>query len=449
MGRLVVAMRGWRCASASWTTACAGPTAASRTAWPRGCSETTTLSPVRLSASPLRACVPSTRRSSRRGRPSGSPGAWTWRRATPPGSSWPCGSPTCSPRRWRRAPFGGGEIKPKCGLVERQGLPPRYTLLQYHKLAEGKITRVSAFDPIKLLGKQPRLVRQALVEMLGEPQNNLRVFAGARAVFDDRSCERAAQAGQSARRFLDGELQAAGLGCTERLLSLLTALLCAEQFTVPERLKRLQAWAAGETAKVAEQLHAGLRARLGASGAAAALSRLEGYELALEGLEAFPCDEAGINVATAQMDALLSRASSEDWGEGAQREVVRWLCRFLLSRIAHDVSVMINFAYVPPEALNAETLERLASFRFKALSSLAAPGPDGDAYRGVWCRATIVDLDPKSPEKIPEYARSLDKYAAAYYRRHAQADAAAATCGAPAGATSGRGGALGAAAARG
>merc|ERR1712232_602500 len=99
------------------------------------------------------------------------------------------------------------------------------------------------------------------------------------------------------------------------------------------------------------------------------LSRLESYELALEGLDACPCDEAGISLATAQMDDLLARASREDWSDDVQREVIRWLCRFLLSRIAHDVSVMINFVHIPAEALTDEAQTSLASQRFKALDS--------------------------------------------------------------------------------
>ena len=297
------------------------------------------------------------------------------------------------------------ELKPKCGLVERPGLPSRFRLLQHHRLAAGEVARASGYDPVKLLSGEPRLVREALEAALVDPQNNLRVFVDGRLVLAQ---ELALAAGGEPRGRLEEELRAAGVAGAEDLFGLLAAFLCDPACGLPERLRRVQCWAAGETAPLAKRLYDCLRSRLG-DGADAALALPEHFELAAEGVEALRGDEAGIEAAAREMDALLERASTRPWGAEVEREVVRWLCRFCLGRTAHDVSILVNFARVPPER---RADGELAALRFRPL------GPAADRGRGLFVRSTVIDVDVKAASKIPEYAAQLNTYAAAYYDRH-------------------------------
>jgi len=301
------------------------------------------------------------------------------------------------------------ELKPKCGLVERLGLPCRYQLLQCQKLAEGKVSRLSAFDPVKLLSKKPALVREALEAAMEEPQNNFRIFVDGRPVFTEETLKHADSG-------LDAELSAANLPGRDGLLGLLADVLSSPSMALPERLKRAQAWAAGEAGHLAKQLYDTLRCHLGERGEQAeeVLARAANFALALEGMQGSPSDESGIALATEQMNAILVKAHAGEWSPGAEREVIRWLCRFLLGRTAHDVSLLVNLVQVPTESLTPALQGRLEGCRFRSLEALGLPG---SLPSGIWFRASVVDTDAKPASRIPEYAVQLDKAAAAYYGR--------------------------------
>lgn len=288
------------------------------------------------------------------------------------------------------------EIKPKCGLLERRGLPSRYRLLQHHKLAKGKVSRISSYDPVKLLSKQQQLIHEALVAAIDEPQNNFRVFIDGKLVSN-----------------LDEDLQVAGVPGQDGLVRILSALLASPTTFLPERLKRVQALACGETAPIVNQLYCSLVAQHGTKLTHELLARTENFQLGLEGIDGFPCDEAGIDLATQQMDSVLSQVRSEKWSAALETEVIRSCCRFLLGKMAQDVSIIINFVHIPQDPKGKDIEARLLALRFKPVDFLDV----ADTSPRLFFRITIVDCDVKRSEKIPEYATQFDEYVSAYYKR--------------------------------
>lgn len=302
------------------------------------------------------------------------------------------------------------ELKPKCGLQERQGLPSRYKLLQFEKLKQGKIEKLSEYDPIKLLSGSYPKIHETLTDCMHEPQNNLRVFIDGKAVFDEEILRNSTQ--QLAKENLQAKLQAAGINGIDCLMSILSGILSSPAMLMPARLKRIQSWAAGETAHIANALLKLLRDRFG-DACSEMLSRVENFELAIENLEDFPCDEEGIAKATELMDDVLTQAHKR-WDADIETQVIRWLCRFLLGRTCHDVSVLVNFIQLP-DTISTEEEHRLRRLRYRPLDFFGVPG--SLSWTGLWYRTSVIDTDAKPADKIPEYATQLDDYAAAYYSR--------------------------------
>jgi len=298
------------------------------------------------------------------------------------------------------------ELKPKCGLRERLGLPSRFQLLQLKKLSVGKESRPSHYDPIKLLSKRPELVREALESAFAEPQNTVRVFVGGKLLFSE----------DSVSPTFDQDLAAAGFpGGRRTLISSLVEVLASPGARLAERLKRVQAWAAGETAQLAGKLYEQLVAHHGPAEAERLLQDARSVALALEGIEALPCDETGVELAGEQMCKVFEQVRSRPWDAALEREVVRWCCRLLLGRMAHDVSVMLSFAHVRNRA--PEIKAKLAGMRFRPLDSKAAGG--------CWVRTTVVDIDQKDAAKLPEYAGQLDELTRRFFSQGSFAAGAA------------------------
>lgn len=304
------------------------------------------------------------------------------------------------------------ELKPKVGMLERRGLPGKFAMLQHYKLQQGKVARISAYDPIKLLSSDPKLIREALEAAMDEPQNVLRVFINNNIVLSE-------ELSAEARAAMDQQLIAAGLPGREGLLVLLTALLSSPTFPLVERIKRAQAWSAGEAPLLANALYIWLCSHHGAD-AEAILARCDNYRSALEtvDVESMGCDEAASLEVCKNLDDLVGRAASETWSPDLEREVIGCLCRFLLGRLASDVSILINFIPLPQAARDLKV--RLGPCGFKPLDLERLPAGarlDTPGFEGFWWRATVVDLDNKPAGKIQEYAQQLDLWAEAYCGR--------------------------------
>mmetsp|Transcript_118416 Transcript_118416/g.379657 ORF Transcript_118416/g.379657 Transcript_118416/m.379657 type:complete len:714 (+) Transcript_118416:1970-4111(+) len=309
------------------------------------------------------------------------------------------------------------ELKTKCGLLERCGLPSRFQLLQCWKKRVGQIARISKYDPVKMLSKKDSSVREAFLNALEEPQNNVQLFLDGKLVFSEAFCSNAeagGAGGASPSKSWEDNLRDLGLSGRDGLADLISDILASPDCFLPERMKRAQAWAAGETAHLVSQLYAVLCERFG-SQADDMLSRPESFQLALEGLEQYPCDESGIDLATEQLDALLCSVHTQPWSEDLQRNLVQWCCRFLIGRCAHDCSIMVNIAFCKPSSMTDESAMLLSALRYRQFSKASRAG--------AWYRLTVVDVDRKSSQKIPEYATQLDKYAQAYYHRFSASSA--------------------------
>merc|ERR1712129_18390 len=164
---------------------------------------------------------------------------------------------------------------------------------------------------------------------------------------------------------------------------------------------------------MANNLFSLLRDRLG-DATGEVLSRVENFKLAVENLEDFPCDEEGITKATEMMDDVLTQAHKR-WDSDVEKEVIRCLCRFLLGRTCHDVSVLVNFVHLPSDKTTPDVESKMRRLRYRPLDFFGVPS--SLAWTGIWYRTSVVDTDAKSADKIPEYASQLDAYAAAYHNR--------------------------------
>ncbi|CAE8618055.1 unnamed protein product [Polarella glacialis] len=310
------------------------------------------------------------------------------------------------------------KLKPKCGLVEKQGLPSRYRLFQSEKMASGKIHRISSYDPVKVLSKQPKMVLESLKAAMEEPQNNIRMFLDGKMLFSEdvlAPVEDDCAAKQAIHDSIDQALLEAGLPGTDTVMTMLAGALSSPSMAMPERLKRIQCWAAGETAPLAEQLYKELQDHCGEAATHDLLTCVTSFERSVVGIADCFSDEAGIAVATRALDDLLTRVHQGPWDVSVEQEVVRLLCRFLLGRTTHDVSVLLNLVYVDPKDLTPMLEQKLQKMRFKPIELFGI----GNQFRcnGIWFRTTVVDLDAKPYSKIPEYARQLEHYATAYYNR--------------------------------
>jgi hypothetical protein len=249
-----------------------------------------------------------------------------------------------------------------------------------------------------------------------EPQNNIRIFIDGHPVFSEEIHKKS----KTYHKDLDDHLRDAKLTNVDCLFSLLTGVLCSPTMKMPDLLKRVQAWAAGETSHVAYELLRCLKERFGEGESdrcphtEEVLTNLDNFELAVEGIEDWPCDEKGMGLATSAMDEVLVKAQ-KTWDSKVEKETIKWLCRFLLGRTCHDVSLLFNFVYIDPERITDALSEKLRALRFKPLDFFGLNG--GLTWTGIWFRTSVVDTDAKSADKIPDYASQLDEYAKAYYNR--------------------------------
>lgn len=307
------------------------------------------------------------------------------------------------------------ELKPKCGLVERPGMPSRYRMLQEQKLKKGKISAISTYDPVDLLSADSVRVLKALKGAVEEPQNNFRIFITSKCdkqeypndemmaipLFHEGLLHE--QGREAVLSELERRLQDLGLPGLDPLLTILAGYFAAESLS--SVLRRAQAWAAGETGPIAARLYELLQEHA----PDAEVEHVDSYVDSIHGFLDDPCDDSGVVAAVGAMDAILEQAanaSKEDWTKGGsmRKEVQKWVCRFLLGRTAHDVSVLVNFAHVKVETLTPDRVASLERSRFKPLTMNGLPLP----WAGLWVRSTIVDTDKKAAKKMPEYAVQLD-----------------------------------------
>eukprot|EP01025_Chloroclados_australasicus_P019402 TRINITY_DN20580_c0_g2_i2.p1 TRINITY_DN20580_c0_g2~~TRINITY_DN20580_c0_g2_i2.p1 ORF type:complete len:806 (-),score=35.67 TRINITY_DN20580_c0_g2_i2:42-2246(-) len=89
------------------------------------------------------------------------------------------------------------ELKPKCGFIPVcDNIHPdnsikrelsRYKLHQYYKQKQGKIMRLSQYDPIQIFSGKVDQIENALEELIDNPQNNFKLFIDGQHVYGDRA----------------------------------------------------------------------------------------------------------------------------------------------------------------------------------------------------------------------------------------------------------------------
>lgn len=293
------------------------------------------------------------------------------------------------------------KLKLACALCERPGLPSRHTLRQFEQYASGHIRMMSKFDPVELLSAAPESVRKALKAVLLAPNSQLHVCIDEEVVFPT-------YAGED----LDQKLRNAGIDDIDDLIELLVKVLSCERIPLPDRLKRAQCWAAGDTSHLALQLTTCLNQHLGSASVKKKLSQLENFESALEGFEDLSSDDMGIAVTVKKMDELHTQANTRDWDDNLEQELTKSLCRYLVGLIFCNSDLLFSFVHVLSGTL--ETRKLLADRSYLPLSRF---GPPNEArWKGIWLRITFASIDMQILNSL-ECTDELDRLVEAYHCR--------------------------------
>jgi len=276
------------------------------------------------------------------------------------------------------------EIKVKCGYLPSspwvtREVKRRVSAFQMHqqlKLAKGKETVPSRYDPVDLFSADEGRVRKALTALVEVPQNNLQVFVNGKLLFPKSHSEGGfdafAQVLQDAANFS---------GSAEDLLDVLVGILQREPL----------------------------------------LPRL---------LAAQMLDDCDVEVAGKVYKAILARGGSippladgpplvpgqprpesipgDDDPDG-QQELVR---RFLVSKTAKDCSVMIT---LKPDTATCTNATSSVDQLLRGLPiKLVAERTVVRGFRGFAYSIAAVDLDPKPHKKMPHYLELDEEMAVTY-----------------------------------
>eukprot|EP00392_Amoebophrya_sp_AT5.2_P009053 g9081.t1 len=344
------------------------------------------------------------------------------------------------------------EIKPKCGLQEVETLPTRFEMLQHEKVRKGEVATICEYNPVQFF--RPRTTARAMEALFDQPQNFLRIFVA--GLGDDDEKAGAAGGGASSQRMifgqelltgasnldyetqrmntrriseavLLGQAQSSGASTSSSRIALardkpLLPSLVEEVVRLDpawNRLLHVQAWAAGATAEYANELLSRIERNAGsAAPSSSSLSlTLDDYASAVQKshFRPFLPDESGMRLSEREGKKLLEQAKRSEVLPGERgfatssqtnlREEMRnYICRYLLGRMAMDVSVMLSFA----AAHSGGDEDALRSCGFKPLP--------GGRWQNVWYRLIVVDTDAKPVDRIPGYSTQLAEYERAWRR---------------------------------
>eukprot|EP00397_Hematodinium_sp_SG-2012_P031575 GEMP01033538.1.p1 GENE.GEMP01033538.1~~GEMP01033538.1.p1 ORF type:complete len:406 (+),score=86.63 GEMP01033538.1:67-1284(+) len=261
------------------------------------------------------------------------------------------------------------EIKPKCGLVEREQFPSRYQMLQRIKLKRCDITRISRYDPVDLFSGKKRRVSKALHALVENPQNNLKVF-------------------------INGEAAAPKEGFKLVPFDELSELVMSSN--VFRQIASAQCWAGGSCAGTAHKLLEELQRRkkilsVNTDELIGAIIPNTGDESAMRRSE-----RDGEKLVKQNKRHLRNSGSS---AQEMERNTENYLRRFLLGRTAMDCSVVMTFLKSESDA-DADTLRKARFVK----------------RQNYWVRVSVVDTELKPISRIPLYATQLDEYVAEYLK---------------------------------
>lgn len=282
-------------------------------------------------------------------------------------------------------------------------------MLQVDYVAKGKWPRRSLYDPVALMSDDEAAMIASMHNVLKTPQNNFRMFLDGQLVFDDELISGLED--ENVERFVERQLEQATMPCLDDVFAH-TARFLGEK-RIWRDLLRVQAWACGEELETAAGALLKAFQLREPNVFEALIEKISSFEFALEGFEDCPCDASGVATATREMVAAAAQSTTvpeEDWAEGGsmRKLALKQLCRLLLGRTAHDISVLVNFARVTSDMMGSQAESELLDARFKRV------GADADSQ--LWMRATIVDTDMKSADRLAGYGVALSKIRKAYER---------------------------------
>ena len=282
------------------------------------------------------------------------------------------------------------ELKCKCGFLplaknvthEVKTRKSRFVMHQQLKYEQGKVSRVSKYDPLDLFSQDETRIQSSLDHLVDVPQNNLRIFVGGKMVFPPPN-EKGGEANMAALAKCvaeDGDTnpqRAAGA-----FLSALAGLLAREPLLA--RLVRVQQFDEHD---------------------------IEGtypvYCQMVDNGEPMPTLSQGGAIAKAGGGSGDSVSSCAD----ARRDALR---RFLVSCTAKDCSIMIAMRRDGSEhTADAEGDDNLA---VDSIDLNEGERVIVERFRGYTYSAAVVDLDPKPVSKMKHYY-DLDAKVATFYAK--------------------------------
>lgn len=337
------------------------------------------------------------------------------------------------------------EIKPKAGVLQpcHDGDPARtklrvcrYCMHQRLKLVKGETGAVSTYCPLNLFAGSRTKIQDALRSLFAHPQNNLRLFVDGTALDVARVNEVApllACGPAAAAAAAENDPPASGDGCdaeagpsracqVQQVLSGAAAHVLAREGVLRElrALQRLDDVGMETVAGLHAALQrAGLSHRIGED-AGQWLSQLRpSVTAAAAGGACRPRRRVSV---PRDLDLLRSIAQRREPVSLTDREAtaaVAAVQRFLVAASAKDCSIMMSLreSTGPTGTGAGDSLGAAAPPRPHSLWSPAARmqqrrrgGMVCEPATGRWFEysVTVVDVDPKSPEKIPHYLR-LDR----------------------------------------
>lgn len=268
------------------------------------------------------------------------------------------------------------EIKPKCGflphsefITEDNAVKKSVTRFQMHqalKLNQGKISEVSAYDPLDLFSGSRDRVHKAINNLFRTPQNNFRVFLDGSLIFgglgggaDTTSCE----VGKAFEDSLKHVIQAEEGMRTQYFLELISKTVCSS-----ELLNRLLEVQKLDTTDIEGAIH-------------------PYYNVISQ-----PCMVCG------QLDKDQSSKRYNSLHSMSMEESLKIVRDYLIAATAKDLSMIISFR--PREAGNVETPYSIVSLE--------------STNQSFDYKASFIDLDLKPLERI-EYYYKLDQQIVSCY----------------------------------
>jgi len=276
------------------------------------------------------------------------------------------------------APLIAVEIKPKLGLMSGPGLC-KFCLKQYHKLHTKEVGERSQYCPLDLFSGDPARMLRATKSLLAAPQNNLRLLLDGVPL----SC------GQDPGADATQEMVASLLGSQDALAPLLVACLLHQ----PNQVTSLLPVSPIMASKAGKRRCSVSASRSLPSGCILdTIQKLQGRS-PLSDLEALE-----------QLDSLLEKG--EELGQ-LQEEMTKPcgpgdrlqpLKDYLLSVTARDLSLILTLA----EATTSERPPKVDCIRVKE--------------RWICFRWSVIDLDPKSLNRIPKNVEQQKLWMEAFLR---------------------------------